>query len=83
MELHAQHGVNDLRKFLNNGTDVLECLLSCGANVNCKSTQGETPLHHAALSGRPQHVQALLAHGGDVHAQATLTLTKLMNPQQG
>ncbi|KAL3131466.1 hypothetical protein ABBQ38_007774 [Trebouxia sp. C0009 RCD-2024] len=72
--------VNDARKFLNTGTDTLELLISCGADVNCKSIVGETPLHHAALSFRPQHVRALLAHGANVHAPAHLTLTKLMNP---
>lgn len=39
--------------------------------------QGLTPLHHAAIGGSVQHVQALLAHGADVNAQATIELVNM------
>lgn len=42
--------------------------------------QGITPLHNAATSGKVQHVQALLAHGADIHAQATIKLVKTVSP---
>jgi hypothetical protein len=38
-------------------------LLLVGANPNCQSTSGATPLHIAALSGKAEHVETLLRHG--------------------
>ena len=46
----------------------------------CGALQGMTPLHHAAMSGNMQQVQALLAHGADIHAQATVKLTRKVSP---
>jgi ankyrin repeat protein len=40
-------------------------LISAGANVNARDEKGATPLIWAAISGRPQVVEILLAHGAD------------------
>lgn len=42
--------------------------------------QGTTPLHHAAMSGSVQQAQALLTHGADIHAQATMNLCRKVSP---
>jgi ankyrin repeat protein len=54
-----------LRK--NNQPEV-ERLLSVGADVNSKDTEGETPLHHACYCGHVQVVKELREHGADIEA---------------
>lgn len=46
----------------------------------CCALQGMTPLHHAATRGNVQYVQALLEHGADIHAQATIDLVMKVSP---
>ncbi len=45
----------------------LECLLACGFDPNHGDDEiGKTPLHAAAMAGRPDAVGVLLAHGASV-----------------
>ena len=42
-----------------------------GAHVHAKTTDGFTPLHHAAVSGRTDVIKLLLAKGAVVNAKNT------------
>lgn len=46
--------------------DIIETLISWGANVNQKDEYGFTPLHLAALDGLSHCVETLIYHGADV-----------------
>jgi cytohesin len=48
---------------------VQELLVANGANVGARDNGGRTPLHVAALSGRADLAQFLLARGADVNAR--------------
>ena len=47
---------------------VVGALLTAGANLERRTTTGESPLHYAASSGSVDVVQALLGHGADIEA---------------
>ena len=49
--------------------DVVELLLSKGAEVNAKNRDGWTPLHEAASSGQKDVVELLLSKGAEVNAK--------------
>ena len=49
---------------------ILALLEQNPSSVSSYSPDGWTPLHLAAFFGQPQAVEALLAHGADVHARA-------------
>ena len=55
----------------------VEELLAAGADVNAKSSSGETPLHNAAYSGNVALVELLLASGADVNAKDRSGVTPL------
>ena len=43
--------------------------LAAGADVNAKYADGSPPLHYAALGGRKEVAELLIAKGADVNAQ--------------
>jgi hypothetical protein len=47
----------------------LRAELKAGADVMARGKSDETPLHWAAMSGNPAHIQALLYAGADISAQ--------------
>lgn len=54
-------GYNSLHKAAYNGhMEIVEYLLSQGANINATSASGSTPLHGAAYYGHPEMVRLLL-----------------------
>jgi ankyrin repeat protein len=48
---------------------VAEVLISMGADVNAKNTEGGTPLQQAVLTDDPEMVKVLVSHGADVNAK--------------
>jgi ankyrin repeat protein len=48
---------------------VLETMLACGFDPNVGDKDHVTPLHRAAMSGHPEAVRVLLAHGAAVNAK--------------
>jgi len=52
----------------NNSLKLIEALLSAGARIQTKDFVGNTALHFAALEGRKDVVDCLLAHGADKEA---------------
>jgi ankyrin repeat protein len=49
--------------------EILEMLISAGADTNAQNNFGYTPLHIAAISGQKEAVALLLAAGADVAAR--------------
>ena len=45
---------------------MIPVLIGNGADVNCRSAQGYTPLHLSAFRGHNECTQSLLSHGGNV-----------------
>ncbi|GHT89734.1 hypothetical protein AGMMS49545_00820 [Betaproteobacteria bacterium] len=52
-------------------------LLELGADIEVRDYQNETPLHHAATRFQVHAVQALIAHGANVHAENSMRWTPL------
>ncbi|XP_055631266.1 transient receptor potential channel pyrexia-like [Toxorhynchites rutilus septentrionalis] len=69
--LHAAVGKSDL------ALDILDILISWGANVNHKDVYGFTALHLAALDGLAHCVEILLFHGADVTTKSKKGTTAL------
>lgn len=69
--LHAAVGKSDY------AFDILETLVSWGANVNKKDVFGFTALHLAALDGLAQCVEMLIYHGADVTTKSKKGTTAL------
>jgi ankyrin repeat protein len=49
--------------------EIMELLLSHGADVNSLNAQGATALHDAALAGQRPAAEALLKHGANIDAR--------------
>jgi ankyrin repeat protein len=56
---------------------MIEPLLSRGADVNWKNSQGQTPLMAAELGGSPEVVRLLIAKGADLNAKDSSGRTAL------
>lgn len=69
--LHAAVGKAD------SAFDILEILISWGANVNAKDVYGFTALHLAALDGLAHCVEMLIYHGADVSTKSRKGTTAL------
>lgn len=69
--LHAAVGKAD------SAFDILETLVSWGANVNAKDVYGFTALHLAALDGLAHCVEMLIFHGADVTTKSKKGTTAL------
>ena len=50
-------------------TNVLEWLISHGANINARNNDGREPVHLAAEIGRRYKLEWLVSHGANVNAQ--------------
>jgi ankyrin repeat protein len=57
--------------------DMVEHLLSLGANPNTVGWGGFTPLHNAAYNSRSEIVRSLITHGARVNARSERGLTPL------
>lgn len=57
--------------------DIIEALVSWGANVNAKDVYGFTALHLAALDGLAHCVELLIYHGSDVTTKSRKGTTAL------
>ncbi|CRK98534.1 CLUMA_CG011885, isoform B [Clunio marinus] len=69
--LHAAVGKSD------SAFDILETLISWGANVNAKDVYGFTALHLAALDSLAHCVEMLIYHGADVSTKSRKGTTAL------
>jgi len=58
--------------------DIAGALVSCGADVNAKSTDGSTALMNASAEGNADIVKLLLSKGADVNASDNLGQTALI-----
>lgn len=57
--------------------EMTELLLGLGANINATNRSRMTPLHTAAIMGRPEQVATLLTAGANVDAQSAQAQTPL------
>ena len=81
MDVNAKHdafGITSLEIAAIAGhKEIVELLISEGADVNAKDKKGRTPLHHAATHGRKEIVELLIAKGADVNAKTEGGITPL------
>ena len=62
----------------------MKTLVALGADMEAKTTEGATPLHHAALYGQVEAVKTLVALGADQGAKITNGETTLqLSRRQG
>lgn len=54
-------------------------LLDCGADVEARDSQGDTPLRRAVNCGRPEVAALLLARGADPHSVGSKGLTPALS----
>lgn len=62
-----QGGYTPLHKAAYNGhVEIVEYLISKGADLNARSNSGSTPLHGAAFHGHPEAVRTLIEKGAEI-----------------
>ena len=66
-----------------NRAEIVEQLLSRGANANVRATRGQTALMWAAAQQHPDVVKVLLAHGAEVHARSDVWSQMMAVPPHG
>jgi ankyrin repeat protein len=59
--------------------DMVEYLITIGADIEAKSGADWTPLHSQAYSGHKDGVELLLEHGADIEAKTSFGITPLMS----
>ena len=64
---------------MQNGTTVMECLLSNGASIESQTRHGFRPLHWAVYSNIPMYCHFLLEKGADINAASQEGRTVLMD----
>jgi len=63
-----ENGYSPLHWATNSGhTDIMENLISNGADIHAQDSDGDTPLHWAAYSGQKSATETLLNSGADIH----------------
>ena len=73
---YGMHGSRHEHK--NNIVPVVDYLLSKGADINAKSSEGHTPLMRAAMNACPELCEYFIHKGADVNAQSDKGYTALM-----
>lgn len=58
---------------------VADALLDCGADIEARDSQGDTPLRRAVNCGRPEVAALLLARGADPHSVGSRGLTPVLS----
>ncbi len=58
--------------------DIIQLLLSLGANINTKDEDGFSPLYQAAADGNLQIVEYLLDNGADIEIKSNDDTTPLI-----
>lgn len=76
---HAEQGGQTMLHYAvwHNQRDVVEYLLSRGADVNARDDNAATPLHVAAWKGHAEVAEMLLAKGADVNSKESDGATPL------
>ncbi len=59
-------------------TEIVQLLLSKGANVNDKNYKGETAMMEAAKKNRIELIEVLISNGGDVNAKNNRGISSIM-----
>ena len=67
-ELRTEHHLMLLVPAERGDIKVLETMLDCGFDPNTRDHDGVTPLHQAAMAGKPDTVRVLLSGGASVNA---------------
>jgi len=73
----AGDGLSPLQWCLGNNTDILEFLLSNGADPNIESVEGATPIMNAVQSNQKEHLKILIENKADVNRQDKRGFTAL------
>lgn len=73
----AGDGLSPLQWCLGNKTDILEFLLSNGADPNIESVEGATPIMNAVQSNQMEHLKMLIENKADVNKQDKRGFTAL------